>query len=37
MAEDVVLTKEQEAKLAENAAKLAEEWYRGDFEVNHYD
>jgi hypothetical protein len=36
MAEDVVLTKEQEAKLAEDSAKLAEEWYRGDFEVNYY-
>ena len=36
MAEDVVLTEEQEAKLAENASKLAEEWYRSDFEVNHY-
>ena len=36
MAEDVVLTEKQEAKLAENAARLAEEWYRGDFEINHY-
>ena len=26
-----------EKKLAENASKLAEEWYRGDFEVNQYD
>ena len=32
MTEDVM-----EKKLAENASKLAEEWYRGDFEVNHYD
>lgn len=37
MAEDVILTKEKEAKLAENTARLAKEWYRGDFEVNHYD
>lgn len=36
MAEDVVLSEKQEAKLAENAARLAEEWYRGDFEINHY-
>lgn len=36
MAEDVVLTEKQEAKLAENAARLAEEWYRGDFEIDYY-
>src|SRR3990167_3263514 len=31
MAEDVM-----EKKLAENASKLAEEWYRGDFDINYY-
>ena len=32
MAEDVM-----EKKVAEDSSRLAEEWYRGDFEVNHYD